>query len=180
MVRPRYPVRKRSRMPPSLPTERITCRECRLWFRAQGGCPVTINLVFHETNGPDDDVTFQAIADDAGNISNSKFAPDSHDYGVIFTLTATGVSSSLTAQTMFTDGANLDSCANGKATAHTDCEWVNGNLNDTKSHYLEGDSVPFRLVIDGLSIGTHTATIAFDSTKGGKHAFDYLTSYTAR
>ena len=137
----------------------------------------TVNLVFHETNGPDDDVTFQAIADDAGNISNSKFAPDSHDYGVIFTLTATGVSSSLTAQTMFTDGANLDSCANGKATAHTDCEWVNGNLNDTKSHYLEGDSVPFRLVIDGLSIGTHTATIAFDSTKGGKHAFDYLTSY---
>jgi hypothetical protein len=137
----------------------------------------TVNLVFHETNGPDDDVTYQAVADDAGNISNTRFAPDSHDYGVVFTLTATGISSNLTAQTMFTDGANLDSCANGPASAPTNCEWVNGNLTASKSHYVEGGSVPFRLVIDGLSIGTHTVTIAWDTTKGGKHAFDYLTSY---
>ena len=137
----------------------------------------TVNLVFHETNGPDPDVTYQAVADSSGKIANSQFSTDIHDYGVIFTLTATGVSSGLTAQTSFSDGANLDGCSNGPATAPTACVWINGNLNSGKAHYNEGDSAPYRVVMDGLALGTHTVQFGWDVTDSGKHAIDYLTSF---
>jgi uncharacterized cupredoxin-like copper-binding protein len=56
--------------------------------------------------------------------------------------------------------------------------WDNGNLNASKSHYFEGDSVPYRSVLENLIIGnTYTLTIEYDTTQGGKHAFDYLTSF---
>ena len=42
---------------------------------------------------------------------------------------------------------------------------------------FEGDSVPYRLVIDNLDLASHTVTIAWDTTQGGKHAIDYLTTY---
>jgi len=116
----------------------------------------TVNLVFHETNGPDADVTYQAAADSSGNISNNQFVPDTHDYGVIFTLTATGLTSGLTAQTSFSDGAAMTGCSNGTTALSTNCAWVNGNLNSSKAHYLEGDSVPYKVSISGLTAGTHT------------------------
>ena len=57
--------------------------------------------------------------------------------------------------------------------------WQHGNLNDNQAHYNEGDSVPYRLTMEGLSTGatTHTATIAWDTTDNGKHGIDYLTSF---
>ena len=116
-------------------------------------------------------------ADSSGKIANSQFSTDIHDYGVIFTLTATGVSSGLTAQTSFSDGANLDGCSNGPATAPTACVWINGNLNSGKAHYNEGDSAPYRVVMDGLALGTHTVQFGWDVTDSGKHAIDYLTSF---
>src|SRR4051794_18157651 len=78
--------------------------------------------------------------------------------------------------------ANLDQCANDQApspssdgcnTAAT--QWVNGNLGASKSVYLEGDSVPYRLTFDNLSIGgTHAVRIEWDTTKSSKHALDYI------
>ena len=54
----------------------------------------------------------------------------------------------------------------------------NGNLNSSKSHYAEGESVPYRTVFEGLIVGnTYAITIEYDTTQGGKHAFDYLTSF---
>lgn len=78
--------------------------------------------------------------------------------------------------------ANLDQCANGGVgDAPEQCSgasWVNGNLNHTKAHYLEGESVPYRLRFDGLDTATsHTVTIEWDTTKSGKHALDYLTTF---
>src|SRR5438309_4988952 len=76
---------------------------------------------------------------------------------------------------------NLDQCGNGPLSAPTFCNpasWQNGNLNGNQAHYFEGDSVPYRLTFLNLSTsGFHTVTIQWDTTKGGKHALDYLTSF---
>ena len=74
---------------------------------------------------------------------------------------------------------NLDQCANG-SDASSSCppNWQNGDLNPQNSQYAEGTSVPFRLQLSGLDTEqTHTLVIQFDTTKSGKHAYDYLTSY---
>jgi hypothetical protein len=81
--------------------------------------------------------------------------------------------------------ANLDQCANGSAAAPNvpACnpnEWVNGNLGSSKAHYFEGDSVPYRMRFSNLSTGAtpiHHLIIEWDTTKSGKHALDYLTTY---
>ena len=80
--------------------------------------------------------------------------------------------------------ANLDQCANDPAPSpstdgcDTDAsQWVNGNLGASKSVYLEGDSIPYRMTFDNLSTsGSHTVRIEWDTTKSSKHAIDYLTT----
>jgi len=89
------------------------------------------------------------------------------------------------ASTTFTDAnpsGNLDQCRNGPYDAKVPCTgsaWANGNANATQAHYLEGDSLPYRLKFENLATGTtiHAVTIEWDTTKGGKHAFDYVTSF---
>src|SRR5690242_701288 len=68
---------------------------------------------------------------------------------------------------------NIDQCANGQLGAPTTCPpgWQNGDLNPENSHYAEGDSVPFRVALGGLSAGSHTLVIQFDTTKSGLHAY---------
>src|SRR6476619_6791164 len=80
--------------------------------------------------------------------------------------------------------ANLDQCANDPAPSPrtngcntSATQWVNGNLGASKSVYLEGDSIPYRLTFDNLSLDSHTVTIEWDTTKSSKHAIDYLTTY---
>ena len=77
--------------------------------------------------------------------------------------------------------ANLDQCANGPAYAPVPCTgsaWQNGNANASNAHWAEGDSIAYRMKFGGLVPGsTHHVTIQWDTTKGGKHALDYLTSY---
>jgi len=83
------------------------------------------------------------------------------------------------------EAANLDQCRNGGSTPVVtpvqcvDSAWQNGNLGAENSHYREGDSVPFRLTLTGLdtSAASHSVTIQYDTLQGGKHAYDYLTSY---
>src|SRR5262249_41880220 len=75
--------------------------------------------------------------------------------------------------------ANLDQWANLPTAS-----WVNGNLGSSKSSYIEGDNIPYRLTFSNLTgVGPdstatkHTVTIQWDTTKSGKHALDYLTTY---
>jgi uncharacterized repeat protein (TIGR01451 family) len=77
-------------------------------------------------------------------------------------------------------GVNLDQCANGALGSPSSCPpgWQNGNLNPQNSTYREGDSVPFRAILTGLQSGQHTLVIQYDTTQGGKHAYDYLTSFS--
>ncbi len=81
------------------------------------------------------------------------------------------------------EAADIDQCANGPQDAQVPCTgtaWQNGNLNQNQAHYLEGESVPYRLRITGLrALSTgNTVTIEWDTTvESGNHALDYLTSY---
>jgi hypothetical protein len=93
----------------------------------------------------------------------------------------------ITATSSFTDAnpsADVDQCANDPAPSPSSdgcsanaSDWVNGNLGSSKSLYFEGDSIPYRMKFDNLAPGSHTATIEWDTTKGGTHALDYLTSF---
>src|SRR6266853_2600022 len=132
------------------------------------------------------DRTLTATADAYGRIFNNQFAPEHHDIGVRFYLTATGKISH--AQITFTDGnpsASLDQCANGGVgtpiVACTGSNWQNGNVNGNQAQYLEGQSVPYRMRFGSLATGlatVHTVKIQWDTTKGGKHALDYVTTWT--
>jgi len=103
-----------------------------------------------------------------------------------YTVQATGTVSGL-ATTTFTDAnpsADIDQCANDPLPSPSSdgCnsnanQWVNGNLGASKSVYFEGDSIPYRLKFDNLSLASHTVTIEWDTTKGGKHALDYITTF---
>jgi hypothetical protein len=77
--------------------------------------------------------------------------------------------------------ANIDQCANGLVYAGVPCSgsaWQNGNTNANNSHWFEGDSIAYRMTFSNLASGTsHRVTIEWDTTKGGAHALDYLTSY---
>ena len=70
-------------------------------------------------------------------------------------------------------------CSNDQGTGYTTgdlgCRWVNGNLQSNNSLYSEGEATVQRLAIDGLVTDTHTVTISYGTTKGGKHAYDFLT-----
>jgi hypothetical protein len=61
--------------------------------------------------------------------------------------------------------------------ASTDLAWQNGNLNGNNSRYPEGGIVPFRMAMEGLSIGEHTIHINYDVTAGGHKAYDFLATW---
>ncbi|HSI88652.1 MAG TPA: carboxypeptidase-like regulatory domain-containing protein [Pyrinomonadaceae bacterium] len=104
-------------------------------------------------------------------------------------ITATGVSSGRTASDSFFyegpivlgSGGSLEQCGNGPQLVPVPCTgsaWQNGNLNENQAHYAEGESVPYRIRFTGVDTSiSHTVTIEWDTTEGGKHALDYITSY---
>ena len=106
---------------------------------------------------------------------------------LIYFVTARGAQTGRIATTTFTDAnpsADIDQCANDPSPSpSTDgcntnaSEWVNGNLGASKSVYYEGDSIPYRIKFDNLSLASHTVTIEWDTTKSDKHALDYLTTF---
>src|SRR5262245_42699792 len=123
------------------------------------------------------------LAPASGTVETSWYVDPSFSVGANFSLTATGLAGGVmtTATTTFSDSeaANLDQAENGPATMPlATSNWINGNLNTNDSHYREGDSVPFRMDLTGLTGSTHTLVIQFDYTvTSGNHAYDYLTSF---
>lgn len=76
---------------------------------------------------------------------------------------------------------SLEQCANKDLTCDSNenaKQWQTGNLNRNNSTYVEGNSVPYRVEFTDLTADqTYLISIEWDTTKSGKHAFDYLTSY---
>ena len=95
---------------------------------------------------------------------------------------ARGTADDQAAYATFTDKASVDlsQWADGPAPDQPTAadQWINGNLGSSKSHYLEGESVPYRAVMSGLEPGaTYYVGIEWDTTQGGLHAIDSLTGW---
>src|SRR4051794_25198537 len=74
--------------------------------------------------------------------------------------------------------ADLFQGRNGASTLPTSpVDWVKGNAGQANSHFVEGYSIPYRVVMTGLSAGSHKLIIEWDVTQSGKHAVDYLAHY---
>jgi hypothetical protein len=67
--------------------------------------------------------------------------------------------------TLLAASADLDQCANGDTIlTHIPCAgsgagssgWVNGNVNGSKAHWAETQSLAYRMKFQGLSLGSHT------------------------
>src|SRR4030095_5551062 len=63
-------------------------------------------------------------------------------------------------------------------TGDTGCRWINGNLQSNNSKYFEDDSTVQRVWVTGFEPNTeHTITLKYGTTKAGKHAYDFLTTW---
>ena len=80
------------------------------------------------------------------------------------------------------DIGTFDQCSNdlgsGYTTGDTGCRWINGDLNRNNSAYMEGDATVQRLWLTGLTAGSHTVTFDYQTSKGGHHAYDFLTTWS--
>ncbi len=105
-----------------------------------------------------------------------------------YTVSATGFTSG-TATVTFTDlnVGTYDQCANDDnsvppGTGYTSgsdlgCQWINGNLQSNTAYYAEGDATVQRVWLTDFTPGPHTLTLQYGTTKGGKHAYDFLTTW---
>lgn len=105
-------------------------------------------------------------------------------YRPFYEVTVATLGGETVAETWFRDAAvqTYDQCSNddgdGYASGDTGCRWINGNLNGNNSTYQEGDATVQRLALNGFAPGTsHTVTIQYGTTKQGKHAYDFLTTW---
>ncbi|MCI0747562.1 MAG: HYR domain-containing protein [Verrucomicrobia subdivision 3 bacterium] len=91
---------------------------------------------------------------------------------------ALGILSSLVALSAAAGTVDLWQGKNGAATSPVDpVEWAKGNAGANNSHFSEGFSIPYRLVITGITPGAHRIEIGWDTRQGGKPAIDYITHY---
>ncbi len=136
-----------------------------------------VSLLFQEMPKTRADRSVTVLTDASGDLAY-QYQSDTQHPGRRYYVTATGAASDAQVRFATNPAADLDQCANGAVgTTGTTCTWVNGNLNGSKAHYNEGDSVAYRLVMTNLAPGTNTVAIEWDTTQSGKHALDYLTSY---
>src|SRR5690349_8354447 len=56
-------------------------------------------------------------------------------------------------------------------------DWVNGNAGASNAHYQEGQSIPYRLVMQNLPLGANSVVIEWDVKHSDKNAIDFITHY---
>ena len=56
-------------------------------------------------------------------------------------------------------------------------DWVNGNAGAANAHYQEGQSIPYRLVMQNLTIGPHSVVIEWDVRHSSANAIDFITHF---
>jgi len=112
----------------------------------------TVTLQFVESPLLDSHPDLTAVADASGNIFNNQFSPDSHDVNITFTLTATGGTSGLQAQTTFTDAITLDSVVVGSQVG-TVTTGIAGSASYAICISYNGNNSPISFSVSGLPSG---------------------------
>ena len=56
-------------------------------------------------------------------------------------------------------------------------DWVNGNAGASNAHYREGQSIPYRLIMKDLPLGSHNVVIEWDVKHSSANAIDFITHY---
>jgi uncharacterized repeat protein (TIGR02543 family) len=110
----------------------------------------TVHLLLHEVGTGEPDVPLIATANASGAIFNDVWAPDEHDDGVRFYLTATGVGA--TAQTTFTD-RNPQSITVGAPSSDTVSPGDSVSYNVTVAFAGNADPCTVTLNVTGLPTG---------------------------
>src|SRR5438874_1477397 len=100
----------------------------------------TVDMILHEDPPLDPDLELTSVADVNGDFTNTDFIVDVFDIGVTFTLTATGLSSGLTAETTFTDASGT--CGDGTVDSGEQCDMgaLNGSGSCCKNNCTFWDS----------------------------------------
>src|SRR5215472_69921 len=145
----------------------------------------TVNIEIYETSVDPffDEGGVTAVADADGTISNSDFQCQQSFLGQGFLAHATGASSGVTAEATFTDNINADfrqAANNDAGYGLGNTHWINSIVQASNSRYYEGMSVFQRFIVDGLPATTgnhHSLLFSHEFTKGGVHAYDFLTSW---
>src|SRR5512133_1016340 len=144
------------------------------------GSPV--HLVVNDDAGQTWSHTADVTPSGDGSIQDAFTLPDWFVATYSVTATQTTSSGTLSATTSFADfNSDFKQCANDDSpTPSGTCHWIGGDLNAGKSNYAEGMSIPQRVILNDIPAVTdhlHTLTFHVDATKGGVHAFDWLTSW---
>ena len=103
----------------------------------------------------------------------------------LYDVTATGNQTGRVATTTFTDGVERDfmQAANndaGYAPPIGFVHWIGSILQQSNSVYYEGMSVPQRMIMPNLPVSVndqHSFSFHVDWSKGGTHAYDFITSW---
>ena len=117
-------------------------------------------------------------ANSQGSVSTQWTLPYTEVAGDTLRLLASSSVSEMPATSTFLTGTgtDLDQLQNGTTSAPS--QWANGNINPNNSCYSEGNSVPFRYFVTGTTTSSkHYFTVSMEWTKGGIHAYDYLTQW---
>jgi hypothetical protein len=73
-------------------------------------------------------------------------------------------------------GSDFKQCKNNDVAPHG-CEWSGSILQQNNAEYSEGMSVPQQLILNGLTGSSHSLSFQSQASKGGKHAYDFITSF---
>lgn len=72
----------------------------------------------------------------------------------------------------------LEQARNGTASSPVSpVNFQAGNVGNATGHMIESFSTPFRLLIENVAPGPHTAIIEWDIRNSGVNAYDYITHY---
>ncbi|MGH3862314.1 hypothetical protein, partial [Actinokineospora sp.] len=76
--------------------------------------------------------------------------------------------------------ADLDQARNGTASSpNSPVDYQNGNAGSSNSHYIEGHSIPYRMVVTNIGTtapaDTHSVVIEWDIKHSSRNAIDYIT-----
>ncbi len=146
-------------------------------FKANHTYILTINS---EDQPPITNQTIFTVNTDNEGVFFQNYTLDGN-YRPNYKIVVTNQGGKVIAETTFTDSASLQfhQCANENPTLGS-CDWIGSILQNTNSAYTEGMSVPQRLIlksVDSAPGDIHTLTFSHQATKGGNHAYDFLTAY---